>query len=163
MSEERQVPESSVNPSTSEPSSPEPTAGPTVSPPPSAPWQTESKTPSNRTFAQRHPFLFGSLLVVAVVVLVAVGSKVAYGDTILLKNDRTIYAESAVVGPVVVGQNEDGEPILDPRTFGIPKGKVRLLFSNGGWMDIPVKKVKMVVENDKDAFKNHNFILKVKK
>jgi hypothetical protein len=75
-----------------------------------------------------------------------------FGDTVHLTNGRTLDAESTATAPVVIGENEDGDPVHDARTVGIPENKIRLLYSNGGYQDVLKKNVDRIEENDRDAF-----------
>ena len=77
-----------------------------------------------------------------------------FGDTVHLTNGRSLDAETVTSEPIVIGENEDGEPVHDPRSVNIPEGKMRLLYSNGGQQDVLKKNVDRIEENDKDAFKD---------
>jgi hypothetical protein len=70
---------------------------------------------------------------------------VSFGDTVNLTNGRSIDAKDTATE-----SNPDSDS--DPRTRKIPEGKTRLLFSNGGWQDIPSDEIESIEENDKDAF-----------
>lgn len=63
-----------------------------------------------------------------------------FGDTILLKNGYSIDGMEVVER----GENEK---------FDVPEGKIRINFSNGGWMLIDKKDVESVERNNKDVFK----------
>ena len=92
----------------------------------------------------------------AIIGLLVVG-QILFGDTVHLTNGRTLDAETVTSEPIVIGENEDGEPVHDPRSVNIPEGKVRLLYSNGGQQDVLKKNVDRIEENDKDAFEDSSY------
>ena len=86
-------------------------------------------------------WFFRCLISVSVVVS---ASNMTWADTAYLKNGRTLDAER-----VVVCRKSD----KDPRAVTVPDGKVRLLYSNGGWQDVSEDEVDYVERNDKDMFR----------
>jgi hypothetical protein len=69
-------------------------------------------------------------------------TSVSFADTVHLKNGRTIDTKSTATEQI------GG----DPRTVNIPKGKLRLLYSNSGWQDVCIEDVVRIEKNEKDAF-----------
>ncbi len=66
---------------------------------------------------------------------------VSLADTVRLVNGLSIDAESTAV-------RAEGAP----KGAAIPEGKTRLLFSNGGWMDISTEDIASIETNEEDAF-----------
>jgi hypothetical protein len=86
-----------------------------------------------------------TLLLVGVIFGALLSITVVFGDTVNLTNGRSIDARDTAT-------ESNLDPDSDPRSRQIPAGKTRLLFSNGGWQDIPNDEIKSIEENDEDAF-----------
>lgn len=83
-----------------------------------------------------------ALLGIITGVALAVGA-VAMADTVNLKNGRALHARDTSILDL---------SSKDPRVRTIDVGVTRLLFANGGYMDVLTEDISSIEENDLDAF-----------